>query len=226
MSLKDNFTLFYDKATTHKVSSSNSCSVLEHNHQATMTRLDIICQDGIFDGYDQSLIKNVKDTTERLSSNLDDKDCDGVVFLQEVTGREHLIFVELKSKFDVYKITGAFHQMIMSFVKMHSWLSSCAEYDLLGLPLHFVVACKCFKDKDQEAGVLLRLSQVDQLVENSFERKFLKKLLDNKKVVIKMSELESIKKLPFHANICSKEVALHLQLTSNYSDNSTCIAIP
>lgn len=51
--------------------------------------------DGKFLGFDQSLVKGVKDTTSKMSSKLDDKDCDGIAFLNDNSKKEHLVFAEL-----------------------------------------------------------------------------------------------------------------------------------
>ena len=47
-----------------------------------MTHLEVTA-DGKFLGFDQSLVKGVKDTTSKMSSKLDDKDCDGIAFLND-----------------------------------------------------------------------------------------------------------------------------------------------
>ena len=187
MALSNTFTTIFDKAISngHAHEFDNKWVVVEHGKDATMTHLEVNAH-GKFLGFDQDLVKGVKDTTCKMSSNLDDKDCDGIAFLNDNSKNEHLVFAELKSGFDVQKITGAFHQITMSFVKMHAWLSLCKDYDLGKTKIHFITACKCCKDKDQEDNVRLRISQAQQLGRDTFETKFLKPLLDKKNINVRL----------------------------------------
>lgn len=200
MALSESFTTIFDKAESkgnaHQY--ENKWVVEEHDKSAAMTRLEVN-SNGTFLGFDHDLVKGVKDTTTLMSSHLEDKDCDGIAFLIDKEKREHLVFVELKSNFDIQKIQKAFHQIAMSFLKMHSWLSLCRYYNLKNLKVHFVTACKCYKEQDQEANVMLRISQAQQLGEDSFETKFLKPLLTKRYIKIKLSSLGILK--IFHSMI-------------------------
>lgn len=227
MALSDTFTTLFDKATGigHAHGCKNTWVVVEHGQNATMTHLEVNAA-GDFLGFDQDLVKGVKDTTTKMSSHLEDKDCDGIAFLHDNSNQEHLVFAELKSNFDIQKITGAFHQITMSFVKMYAWLSLCKDYDLGEIKVHFITACKCYRDKNQEDSVMLRISQAQQLGNDTFEAKFLKPLLDKNKIKVKLSSFGDIKDLPFHDCICEKEVYMYLQLTKNPSDSQTSVTIP
>ena len=204
--------------------SKNIWRVMEHQPSATMNQLEVNAN-GTFWGFNHGIVKSVKDITTRMSSKLEDNDCDGVAFLLDDVNddakQEHLVFVELKSNFDIGKIKGAFHQITMSFIKMHAWLSLCKGYDIDQLKVHFITACKCYKDEYQEANVMLRISQAQELEEETFETKFLKPLLDEQNIKVKLSSFDDIKKLPFHDSICNKEIAMYLQLTAQYSDLKT-----
>lgn len=187
MALSNTFITIYDKALAngHAHECKNTWDVVEHGKDATMTHLEVNAI-GVFWGFDQALVKGVKDTTTKMSSSLEDKDCDGIAFLTDNSEQEHLVFAELKSNFDIQKITGAFHQITMSFLKMHVWLSLCKD---------------------------------------TFETKFLKPLLDKKKIQVKLSSFDDIRKLPFHDHICEKEVVMYLQLTDTPSDSQTTVSI-
>ena len=226
MALSNTFTTIFDKAISngHAHEFDNKWVVVEHGKDATKTHLEINAH-GKFLGFDPDLVKGVKDTTCKMSSNLDDKDCDGIAFLNDNSKKEHLVFAELKSGFDVQKITGAFHQITMSFVKMHAWLSLCKDYDLGKTKIHFITACKCCKDKDQEDNVRLRISQAQQLGRDTFETKFLKPLLDKKNINVKLSAFGDIQKLPFHDSICNKEITMYLQLTDQPTDSQASVTI-
>lgn len=226
MTLSNTFTTIFDKATSngHAHEYENKWVVVEHGKDATMTHLEVNAN-GKFLGFDKDLVKGVKDTTTKMSSNLEDKDCDGIAFLNDNLKQEHLVFAELKSNFDVQKITGAFHQITMSFVKMHAWLSLCKDYNLDKIKIHFIAACKCCKDKDQEDNVKLRISQAQQLGKETFETKFLKPLLNKHNIKVKLSSFGDIQKLPFHDSISEKEVCMYLQQTEKPSDSQTTITI-
>lgn len=222
MLLSDSFMQMFDKAVNlpGASESKNIWMVMEHEPSATMNQLEVNAN-GTFWGFNHKLVENIKDITTRMSSTLENKDCDGVAFLRDDVEQEHLVFVELKSNFDISKIKGAFHQITMSFIKMHAWLSLCKGYDIDQLKVHFITACKCYKDKDQEDNVMHRISQAQELEKETFETKFLKPLLDEQNIKVKLSSFEDIKKLPFHDSICNKEITMYLHLTTQYSDAKT-----
>lgn len=224
MKLSNVFTTIFDKAADkgHAEECENQWEVKEQN--ASMRTLYVNAQ-GVFLGFTHDLVKCMSNTTSEMSSNLEDKDCDGIAFLNDDSEEEHLLFVELKSNFDIKKIIKAFHQITMSFIKIHMWLSLCKNYNLDKIKVHFITACKCYKDEEQELSVKLRISEAQQLEEESFETKFLKPLLDNNNIKVKLSSFYDIQNLPFHDCICEKEVNMYLQMTQNHSDSSTSINI-
>lgn len=224
MALGNTFLKMFDKAQSlgHVCECKDNWVVRECGAQATMTRLDVKAQ-GTFLGFGQGLLKGVQDITVRMSSALEDKDCDGIAFLIDADSHEHLVFAELKSGFDVQKITGAYHQIIMSFIKMHAWLSLCRQYDIKNVMVHFIAACKCPKDSLED--VMLRISQAQQLGRETFETKFLKPLMEEHCVRVQMSDFGDIKRLPFHEDICAKEITMYLQLTDNPSESHTSVTL-
>lgn len=226
MALSEVFTQIFDKSKDkgHAALSTDLWVVKEHEMSATMKCLEVRAK-GSFLGFDHDLVKGMPDITTKLSSKLEDKDCDGIAFLYDTNGKENIVFAELKSNFDIKKITDAFHQILMSFLKMHSWLSLCENYNLEDVIVHFVVACKCFRDENQESNVLQRISQAQQLGKNTFEAKFLNRLLKDKYIMESMSSFGDIQNLPFHNSIRNKEVCMHLQLTQSPSDSNTSMAL-
>lgn len=226
MALSDSFIKIYDKAIDKGNGQimQDKWVIMEHDNGATMTHLEVMAT-GSFLGFDHDLVKGVKDTTSRMSSLLEDKDCDGIAFLSDKNQKEHLIFAELKSNFDSQKIAKAFHQITMSFIKMHTWLSLCKNYNLKDLDVHFIAACKCFKDKDQETDVLHRISELQEIGSNSFEAKFLMPLLKGHKIKVKLSNLSDIQQLPFNDTICEKEIDMYLQTTECHTDSQTSVTL-
>lgn len=118
MALSNTFVTIFDKAIDngHAHEYENKWVVVEYGKDATLTHLEVNATGG-FLGFDHDLVKGVKDITSKMSSNLDDKDCDGIAFLSDDSNQEHLVFAELKSNFDVQKITNAFHQIISRLSK-------------------------------------------------------------------------------------------------------------
>lgn len=226
MVLSDSFIQVFDKSTSrgNVCKCSGTWTVKEHEDGATMNRLEVNAS-GDFLGFDHGLVKGVKDTTTTMSSALEDKDCDGIAFLTDSSAQEHLVFTELKSSFDCQRIAGAFHQITMSFIKMHAWLSLCKDYDLKNLKIHFVTACKCCKDEGQEIGVKHRISQAQQLGKDCFETKFLKSLMEKRQIKVRLSDFADIQRLPFHDSIKEKEITMYLQLTPNHGDSSTSVTL-
>lgn len=226
MAVSDSFIQIFDKSLTrgHAGMSVGKWVVTEHEKDATMTRLEVN-SDGYFVGFDHDLVKGIKDTTAKMSGTLEDKDCDGIAFLTDSLQQEHLVFTELKSGFDIKKITDAFHQITMSFIKMHAWLSLCRHYNIEDLKVHFIVACKCYKDKDQEDNVMLRISQAQELGKNNFETKFLRPLLKKQHINVTLSAFRDISRLPFHDSISNKKITMYLQLTKTHGDSQTSVTL-
>lgn len=221
MALSDYFIGLYDRVKSQSTECADKWIVKEHDKSATMTLLEVKAE-GIFLGFNHGLVKGVRDTTTRMSSKLEDKDCDGIAFFQDQSKQEHLVFVELKSNFDIDKIKKAFHQITMSYIKMYAWLSVCKNYHPTNIIIHFIAACKRCKD---EADIMLRIAQSLQLGEDSFETKFLKPLLQNHTIKVKLSEFQDIKQLPFNDFISEKEIIMYLQLTNNVEDSQTSVSL-
>ena len=84
MALSNTFTTIFDKAINNGDAHEyeNKWVVIEHGKDATMTHLEVNAT-GDFLGFNHDLVKGVKDTTTKMSSKLDDKDCDGIAFLND-----------------------------------------------------------------------------------------------------------------------------------------------
>ena len=120
-----------------------------------------------FASFNFMLVKGMGDITEKRSSQFEDYDCDGVTIVAH-QGHDGLVFSELKSKFSTQKLYEAFRQMTHSFLKMHAMLSLCKDYKVEDVSLHFIAACQCFEDKDQEDGIYNRLSKEEQEDDTTF----------------------------------------------------------
>ena len=165
------------------------------------------------------LVKGIGDITEMRSSKLKDLDCDGVTFASHL-GHDNLIFSELKSKFSTQKVYEAFQQMTHSFLKVHAMLSLCENYTLNNVSLHFIAACQCFEDKNQEDGVYNRLSKEEQIDNTTFVGKFMRRLIEQHDITIRFGDMTAVWGLPLNQSLANKEITLSLQVTQKFGDSS------
>ena len=115
--------------------------------------------------------------------------------------------------------------MIISFLKMHAMLSLCKDYSIDTLSLHFVASCQCFEDNNQEAGVYNYLNKAESTTDTTFEGSFMRKLIENHNIEIKLGDITSLWNIPLNSSLTDKKLTLSLQLTQHYGDNSTLYMI-
>lgn len=223
MSVISSFGELYDKTLNptfaNFTTSNDAFEVKEHDPKASTTLLRVEQAGAHFASFNYMLVKGMGDITERRSSHFENQDCDGVTF-KTYRGQEGLVFAELKSKFSTQKVYEAFRQMTHSFLKMHAMLSLCKDYTFGDMTLHFIAACQCFEDKDQEEGIYNRLSKEEQIDKATFASKFLRKLIEQHDVTVKFGEVTAVWDLPINQNLADKEVTLSLQVTQNFGDSS------
>lgn len=223
MSIISSFGELYDKtlnpAFANYTTSNDAFVVNEHDPKASTTLLRVEQAGAAFATFNYMLVKGMGDITEKRSSYFENQDCDGVTFMSK-QGHVGLIFSELKSKFSTQKLHDAFCQMTHSFLKMHAMLSLCKDYTFDDMSLHFIAACQCFEDKDQEVGIYNRLSKEEQVSKTTFASKFLRKLIEHHDVTVKFGEVTAVWNLPINQNLADKEITLSLQVTQNFGDSS------
>lgn len=224
MNLSNSFDAIFDKTRKWRTESSDTWQVIEPESDAKMKELLVEKKGCKFFGYDQYLTKGVKDSTITRSSSLKDKECDGIAF-SVTDDTEEMFFAELKSDFSTKELSDAFFQIICSFCKIHPWLSLCEGYDLNTINIHFILACKCFKDDggEQESAVFSTIEQERMAGQNNFTTKFLSALLRNKHCDIRLSDISHFANHPFSSAIKDKKVRIHLVTTSHYSDSACTI---
>ena len=183
MSIISTFGDLYDKtldpAFANYTTSSDVFEVHEHDPDPNIStrHLRVEHAGATFASFNFMLVKGMGDITEKRSSQFEDHDCDGVTIVAH-QGHDGLVFSELKSKFSTQKLYEAFRQMTHSFLKMHAMLSLCKDYKVEDVSLHFIAACQCFEDKDQEDGIYNRLSKEEQEDDTTFAGKFLRRLIE------------------------------------------------
>lgn len=110
--------------------------------------------------------------------------------------------------------------MTHSFLKMHAMLSLCKDYKVEDVSLHFIAACQCFEDKDQEDGIYNRLSKEEQVDSTTFVSKFLRRLIEQHDLKVKFGDVTAVWSLPINQVLADKEITLSLQVTQNFGDKS------
>lgn len=209
----------FDRMTACFRCHHQSCEVVETAAGAQFRKLEIRSAGTDFHEIGNAFYKGIKNTTQDRSTHLKDLDCDGVSLFVDAEGRKHIVLVDLKSNFDIQKICGAYEQDIHTFLKLHALFSLCEGYFLRGMVIDLIVACKTFKDTDQETRVLDIISMKCMEEEDSFEKKFLNSLLHDGPVkTCRMDDLNTIRSLPFHPSIKGVDVRLHLFTTIRYTD--------
>lgn len=225
MSIISSFGELYDKtlnpAFANYTETTDVFEVNEHDpNPNVMTRqLSVALNGAQFASFNYMLVKGMGDITEKRSNRFEDHDCDGVTFMLN-QGHSGLIFSELKSKFSTQKLYEAYRQLTHSFLKMHAMLSLCKDYALDDMSVHFIAACQCFEDKDQEDGIYNRISKEEQIDKTTFVSKFLRKLIKQHDVKVKFGEVSAVWNLPLNQNLADKEITLSLQVSQNYGDSS------
>ena len=209
-----------DPAFANYTASNDAFEVNEHdsNSRVSTRNLRVEQTGAAFASFNHMLVKGMSDITEKRSGLLEDYDCDGIA-IKTCQGQDGLVFSELKSRFSTQKVYEAFQQMTYSFLKMHAMLSLCKDYTLDDVSLHFIVACQCFEDKDQEDGIYNRLSKEEQESKHTFVGKFLRRLIEKHELMVKFGEIATIWNLPLNQTLADKEIKLTLQVTQNYGDS-------
>lgn len=225
MSIISSFGELFDKtlnpAFANYTASSDAFEVEEHDQNPNLkTRHLRVEQTGAtFASFNYMLVKGMGDITEKRSSHFENLDCDGIA-IKVYQGQDGLVFSELKSRFSTQKVYEAFQQMTHSFLKMHAMLSLCKDYTLDNVSLHFIAACQCFEDKDQEVGIYNRLSKEEQVSKHTFAGKFLRRLIEKHELTVKFGEVATVWNLPLNQTLADKEIKLTLHVTQNYGDSS------
>lgn len=225
MSIISSFGELFDKtlnpAFANYTASSDAFEVEEHDPSPKVsTRHFRVEQTGAaFASFNYMLVKGMGDITMKRSSLFENLDCDGIA-IKAYQGQDGLVFSELKSRLSTQKVYEAFQQMTHSFLKMHAMLSLCKDYTLDDVSLHFIAACQCFEDKDQEAGIYNRLSKEEQVSKHTFAGKFMRRLIEKHELIVKFGEVATVWNLPLNQTLEDKEIKLTLHVTRNYGDSS------
>lgn len=225
MSIILSFGELYDKtldpAFANYAVTTNAFEVNEQdpNPKISTRHLRVEYKGADFASFNHMLVKGMGDITEKRSSLFEDYDCDGVSIVSH-QGRDGLIFAELKSKLSTQKIYEAFRQMTHSFLKMHALLSLCKDYTLDTVSLHFIAACQCFEDKNQEDGIYNRLSKEEAIDKTTFVSKYMRRLIEQQELTVKFGDVATIWELPINQALADKEITLSLQVTQNFGDNN------
>lgn len=220
MKIADSFLQIFDK-TKHHISSSSPeilWTIKEVSCDASIKKLHVKIGGLDFYAFDERLTKGMGHITNTRSTILEDKECDGIAFVEDLD-KCRLIFCDLKSKFDSKKINHGFNQDLMSFLKMHMLLSICDGYELKDFDIDFIVACKCFEDDNKQDSFLHMLQSKQIADSDSFNTNILTSLLTKGEKCVKIGDFPNMSNINIHPSIKDKKIKLRLLMSNNYNDD-------
>lgn len=222
----DSFCSLFDKVKNVKSFgygdySQSSWIVCETDPNSTFRTLEVITNGARLIGFNQNLTKSMPCITVKRSTKIEDKECDGLAFVN-FGGQERLLLVEMKSKYSTQSVSLAIRQMCFSFLKIHSVLSLCGEYILDQVEIDFCVATKCARDVDEESKVNMFKQQANMANEQKDFGCFFSDLFTKGKTIVKFSELLKFINvdIPVSSSLKNKEITVHLQKTGQYNESS------
>jgi len=175
-------------------------------------------------------IESIERTTTKVSTKLQDSNCDGTIFLYAEDATMHIIMCELKSCQPGARLSDAFKQLVYSFLKYYSLFSICEGWHIANYSLDLVLACSCAKNhKDLEAEMLSAQNDLDTLGEGEgpqdfsvgiFTKLYLAK---NHTLQLSFSDLRMLEDFKLNEHIKNKSFALHLATTANFGEDNAQI---
>lgn len=222
MTVSRNFLKFFDKTGSKEFGycqSNGIWNIREMDTNATLTSIAIRKKTAQFTGFDQNLTKSFCCLTAHRSTNFRDKECDGIAFVT-LDQKEHLLLVELKSKFDTQTLSNAIRQMCFSFLKMHAMLSLCEDYSLDVMEIDFCTATKCAKNCDEQTKIDFFIRQAEQSEDQREFGSFFRNLFFKGKICVEIEKLFRIMgiSLPLHNTLRKKKITIYLQKTQTFND--------
>lgn len=231
MALVDSFKKVYDKGSAcFCTETANHCEIKEYADNASFHTLRVVNANSKINVFDSAFIKKQPATTNSISSFLEDKNCDGTIFINGQTEGEHIVFAELKSSYNVTKLDSGFKQLIHSLLKYHRLMSLCDNYDLDSSTIDMVLACNAPQQEDKENNAM-RISSLQMLDKNFKEKGFESDIFpaleksDNNSIVFKLGQLKRISSMPIDNKLKRKQIILHM-VTSSTTENSAEIVFP
>lgn len=224
MEIIDSFRKIFDKAPVKE--ERDSLDIMEQDPRATFKKLQLCNTGEVFYDIDKLVLQSPSILCKH-SSKILQKNCDGVTLTNGRDG-DYLILVELKSSFSPENIVKAYKQIICSLMKIHAMLSFCHGYSLKNINLRGIIACKPFKDANQELVIKDSLHMHLQEGTLRSDLVFLVKLYQNhcvKAKAVSMPLFEEDDRNAFHDDFKGKEIEIHLKMADSYSDTEASMDI-
>lgn len=220
MKITDSYPAIFDQVATISCGDGSTCvwTVSESNPSSKIQQLRVSFNASDYLCLDERATKNMSDITTARTSHFHDDECDGIGIFTADTGTK-MVFVDLKSNFDLNKIQHGFSQSLASFIKLHSMMSLCDGYSLADFSVEFVVACCCFPDEDKETKTLDWMLRQRTIAPGSFVAKVAYPLYDKGSIEVKLGDFPQLVALPLHVDLYEKKVKLTLVRSTNYADN-------
>lgn len=220
MKTADSFLQIFDK-TRGCISADTSSSVwavTETERKAGIKRFLIDMNKAEYVAFDDKLCKDKLHMPANVSSYFKDSNCDGIALIRK-DDENLMVFCDLKASFDTKDIKKGFAQGLFSFIKLHTLLSLCNNYNLVEFNIDFIVVCKCFENEAKRADILLRVQDGQIADKDIFINAILYPLLKNGEICVKLGDFPQIAGLDINPCIKNKKVKLRLLMSSNYADD-------
>ena len=204
----DSFRKIYDTATVHE--RLRQCDIVEEDLQATFTKLSLVNEGEHFYLIDKDVYKKGNICT-KASNQLENKDCDGVVFTR-LENKNYCLLAELKSNFDTSKIREAYKQITFTLLKIHTMFSLCDGYELDDIDIVGIISCK--PPKSSEKLDLLQSQET-----NKPDVRFAVKLYNDCNVTTTVGKIPFIANLPIIKKLGEKQIKINLTMPKNTNDS-------
>lgn len=197
--------------------------IIESDSQSTFTGLRIQYPGCSFHVVSQAVYKDMPCLTTKLSSFLQDCDCDGIAFTEK-EGKMWVVLAELKSTLDSTDILKAYKQIVFSYLKIHSLLSLCdgfsafTEWNLLG-----IIACRPPKDNYQKTQLDLLYLNMSESNSAKPDVRCMLRLYKERKLKTSFGNIPFLKRFPLDENLKGMSFTLCLHTAAQYADSTSTL---
>lgn len=221
MNVFDSFKIVFNKCS---VSISNDkWQVNESNQHASFKTLIVQNIGNDFYSFNNATYKDMACITQKRSSILEDRDCDGVA-LTEIDGKTVFILSELKSSIDSCDILNAYKQIVFTFLKLHMMLSLCQDYNFCDWNIIGIIACLPPKDENQKTNLYLEYLNIEERTVKP-DVKLLVRLLFESKIVVDLGSIHFLKSMSLNDQLKRLKISLCLKTADSVETSSTILEL-
>lgn len=200
--------------------SKDGMTTTETDPQSTFTQLNIVSKGDIFYIVGNDFYKDLYNGKSSVFGNVN---CDGIAMIK-YDEQPFVLLVELKSNVDTNKISEAFQQEVLSFLKLTTVLGICDGYNISDFEIRGVIACHPFKSEDDYTHCLQNLMWEKEMGKK--EARFKYRMIKEKRIT---SNIENCKWFipveAFPADIRNHKFTVSLIYGEKYEDSFLSIPL-